>query len=375
MLKIFHLISSVKLGGAENVAINLALKCPEKYPSKFKPFILEIFKSNNKYSIEKKNYLKRNNITFYSLSIFPKRISLFFTPIILAYYVFKLNPHIIHSHTDLPDFVVSNAIKLLSFLGKKRPKIVRTIHNTKLWPNHKLIGKYTEQAYKDDFIVGVSELALRAYFNLRKDYNLPISRHQALIHNGFSIPEEKEFPFQLNKEQVNVAFCGRFEYQKGIDILIDRIREINLHFSNSFCFHLIGEGSYQTEVNRFGKEFDNVKVYESIPNLANKLHYFDFIIMPSRFEGLVLLSIESSYAKVPVIASISEGLKETLPVDWPLFFHLEDPAELLEVFNKIKNKEYDLDALKEKAFQFVSKNFSESRMIEEYSKIYFSLYE
>jgi glycosyltransferase involved in cell wall biosynthesis len=70
------------------------------------------------------------------------------------------------------------------------------------------------------------------------------------------------------------------------------------------------------------------------------------MIMPSRFEGLVLIPIESLLSKVPVIAAFAKGLSETLPLDWSLQFQLENEQELMSVFDNIKNNKYDLTQLK-----------------------------
>jgi len=90
---------------------------------------------------------------------------------------------------------------------------------------------------------------------------------------------------------------------------------------------------------------------------------------------LVLISIEASYSKVPVIAAMASGLSETLPKDWPLLFHLENEIELLAILEKIKNNEYDLKFLKNQAFLFVSQKFSHSGMIDAYSKLYLEMNE
>ena len=123
------------------------------------------------------------------------------------------------------------------------------------------------------------------------------------------------------------------------------------------------------------KKNKNVFVHDSVPNISDKLHEFDFLFMPSHFEGLPLVSIESSFAKIPVIASYAPGLDETLPDDWPLRFKLENENELLKIFENIKDNYYDLDELKSKAYKFVSKHFTQDKMIDEYSNFYLDIYD
>lgn len=375
MLKVFQLVRSVHLGGAEMVAFNLAEFCKVSYPDKFEFIVVELHQTNNAYSREKKKYLRSKNIRILSLGSKSKASSLLFGPFVLAYYLLKEKPDIVHSHTDLPDLTISNTKRIFSLFQLKFPEVVRTVHNTVLWPTHNKLARHTESRLENDWVVGVSDGALDAYKNLRKKHNLGCSPHQSIIHNGCAVPQRAEHPFNIDDKKINIAFCGRFENQKGIDVLIHRIRLINSGFFDSFVFHLIGSGSYQNEILKLSQAYSNVFVYDTVPSVADKLYAFDFLIMPSRFEGLVLISIEASFARVPVIAAIAPGLSETLPVDWPLNFQLDSEESLLQIFSKIKNREFDLDALKNKAYSYVSKEFSQNAMVDSYSKLYLEINE
>jgi len=378
MIKVFQLIDSIQLGGAEIIALNISEYCKIENPNEFEFFVVELFQNKDLYSQNKTKEILAKNIKIISLDKvlrISKRISYLIAPFTLIYYLFKEKPQIIHSHTDFPDMVLSISMRILSFFHIKIPKIVRTIHNTDLWKTHPLLGKFTEIAFKDDIVVGVSASALEAYNNLRIKNNLRVSQNKQIIYNGCVIPQKISYPFLIDKEKINIAFCGRFESQKGIDILIERIKALNINFFNDFIFHIIGDGTFRNDVLKLSKENANVLVYDPVPNISDKLFIFDFLIMPSRFEGLVLMSLEASLSYVPVIAAIALGLTETLPSDWPLQFHLENEEELIVIFEKIKNKEYDLAILRNKAYSFVSEKFLHSKMIDAYSKLYFEINE
>jgi glycosyltransferase involved in cell wall biosynthesis len=370
MSKIFQLINSIQLGGAEIVAFNLSEFCKSNTPLEFEFVVVELHKTKEAYSIEKKKELDSKNVRTISLSKSSKRLSLFFGTFALAYQLLKERPDIIHSHTDLPDFVLSNVIRLFSILRIKTPIIVRTIHNSELWPTHRRLGKYTETVFVNDRIVGVSEAAINSYNNLRLKNDLPVSNYKQIIYNGCVVPKRKEHPFKIDTTKINIAFCGRLENQKGIDILIERIKQINKRFGDVFLFHIIGSGTYLHEVLHLSKKYTNILVYDAVPNVSDKLYEFDFIIMPSRFEGLGLISIEASFSKVPVIAAFAPGLTETLPIGWPLNFHLLSEEALLAIFEKISKHQYDLEVLKEQVYQFVSEKFSHNGMVNAYSKLY-----
>lgn len=374
MIKIYHLIASIYLGGSENVAFQIAEYCNKNKPSNFKFTIIELYKTKNKYADVKRCTLKRKNINNITLFNGSKRASLLFAPIKLVYVLWRNKPDIIHSHTDLPDLVLASALRIMKIMNIKKPSIARTIHSTKLWSTHPKLAKYTESAYLNERIVCVSQSALMAYKNLRLANKLSVSPYKQVIYNGCRIPNMLEHPFKIDNDKVNIAFCGRFEVYKGMETLVSIVKKVSELYPEVFVFHIIGNGSYLNDILKLKSEFENVFVYDSVPNLSDKLYAFDFIFMPSHFEGLPLVSIESSFAKVPVIASFAPGLNETLPNNWPLRFKLEDEDDLLNIFQNINNKIYDLDELKSVVFSFVSHHFSQDKMIEQYSNLYLDMY-
>ena len=374
MIAIYQLIASIHLGGAENVAFQLAEYCKENEAYNFNFSVIELYKTRNKYAEEKKKSLANKNIHTLTLYKGSKRLSLLIAPIKLAHILWKNKPDIVHSHTDLPDLVLASALRILTLLNINKPAIARTIHNTELWSTHPRLAKYTESAFYNDRVASVSQGALKAHKELRLVNKLSISSYQKVIYNGCRIPKRLEHPFKIENDKINIAFCGRFEVYKGIDTLIWIIKKMNDQYPQSFVFHIIGNGSYLDRILKLAEKNDNVFVYDSVPSISDKLYAFDFVFMPSHFEGLPLVSIESSFAKVPVIASFAPGLDETLPDDWPLRFKLENENELMEIFENIKNNYYNLDELKAIALAFVSQHFSQDKMIEEYSKFYLDIY-
>ena len=107
---------------------------------------------------------------------------------------------------------------------------------------------------------------------------------------------------------------------------------MNSLYGTTFNFYFIGNGQLKKDVVALTKQIKSVFMYEVISSIANKLHHFDFVLMPSRCEGLPLVSIEASFAKVSVIASRAPSLEETLPENWALWFDLSNEEELLIIF-------------------------------------------
>ena len=370
MYKIFHIIASVQLGGAEIVAIELANHCAGVDGKRHDSTIIELYPTKNEYSRAKKEELSKKGIRTITLRDGSKRQSLVLSPIKLARLIKRENPDIIHSHTDLPDFALAGALRIFKLFNENPRKIVRTIHNTQLWRTHSRLGKYAESAFADDWIIGVSKSTIDAYKKLRDENSLAHSKNIKVIYNGCQVPKPAKHPFEIASDKINIAFCGRFEDYKGMETLISSIIITNERFPGHFMFHVIGDGTYKPQLIKLSKEYNNTIVYPPTPNISNKLHGFDFVFMPSHFEGLPLISIESSLSRVPVIASFAPGLDETLPDDWPLRFHLNDELKLMDIFEQIKNRTIDMDMLKEKAYNFATENFSLEKMVGSYSALY-----
>lgn len=370
MSKIFHIISSIQLGGAEIVAFDLAAYCRKADGNKYNSTIIELYPTNNDYAAAKKKELSSKGIRVLTLHNGSKRSSLLISPFKLASLIKKEEPRVIHSHTDLPDFVLSGAIRLLKLKKKEIGIIFRTIHNSQLWRTHFKMGKYAESAFKNDVIIGVSISAIEAYKQLRLDYKLPVSDNTNLIYNGCHIPSHESHPFNIKSGKINIAFCGRFEDYKGMDTLIFTINKTANKLPGVFEFHIIGDGTFKSELIKLSKQHNNVNIYPPTASISNKLYDFDFVFMPSKFEGLGLVSVEASLSKVPVIASFAPGLDETLPDNWPLRFNLNDEEKLYDIFNKISIGYFDIGKLKEIAFEYAKGKFSMEKMIISYSSLY-----
>lgn len=150
MYKIFHIIASVQLGGTEIVAIELANHCAGVDGKRHESTIIELYPTNNEYSRAKKEELSKKEIRTITLHDGSKRQSLVLFPIKLARLINREKPDIIHSHTDLPDFALAEALRILKLFNENPRKIVRTIHNTQLWRTHSRLGKYTESTFALD---------------------------------------------------------------------------------------------------------------------------------------------------------------------------------------------------------------------------------
>ena len=366
---VFELITSVALGGAENVAFELAQHCAiGSRPARL--VIVELFRSRSDYAVRKRQELTDAGVRIITLSPFGKRASLLLAPFALAWHVLHERPQVIHSHTDLPDLVLASFLRIARLLRLHRPKVLRTMHNVALWPTYPRLGTFVESAFQREGVAAVSDAALRAYVDMRQSRGLVVSATLAVIYNGCRPPGRKTLPFDLRPGRRHILFCGRFEPQKGVDVLALRMREIQRRHPATFCFHLVGSGRLQPLLDAVAHDTPDVQVHPPINGISDYLHAFDFMILPSRFEGLALVSIEASLAGLPVIAARAPGLQETLPGQWPLYFDLESAASMLPVFDRIAACEIDRAAVAALGQAFANEFFLLTTMIRKYDQVF-----
>ena len=142
-----------------------------------------------------------------------------------------------------------------------------------------------------------------------------------------------------------------------------------------YHFTIAGDGSQRTLVEQTladiassGKPL-NAQLVPPIFGLAGYMQSFDYLFMPSEFEGLSMLSMEASLNRLPVIANACPGLADTLPADWALLAHDNSIDDYRQIFNELLPTA-DHDALTQRAYDFAKDRFSVRTMQERYEARY-----
>lgn len=105
-----------------------------------------------------------------------------------------------------------------------------------------------------------------------------------------------------------LLFVGRFDRQKGVDILIEALRELR---DSTFAYlvgsPVLGDGASLNLP-------DNVRAtgWLSAANLTAYYESADMLVAPSRWEGFGLTAVEAMRAGLPVIATRVGGLAEVV---------------------------------------------------------------
>lgn len=382
-MRTFHLITHFSLGGAERVAANIA----ESQTHGMEYHVVEIMRGRTAYTPKFIAELEQAGVRCHrswmpdvSFHFLFERIAALLFPMRMLYIMLRWHPDVIHTHTETPDLALYVFSRLFPFM-LRRVKIVRTIHNTRLWTGLPRTAQWVETFFKSlGANIAISD-------SVRDSYAERFGEVPPIINNGVAEVEQKDYfntqhstpqhfkSQHLNTsthQHINILFAGRLEPQKGVVVLCEVLKM--LAGDARFFFTIAGDGSQRTLVEQTiadiassGKPL-NAQLVPPIFGLAGYMQSFDYLFMPSEFEGLSMLSMEASLNRLPVIANACPGLADTLPADWALLAHDNSLNDYRRIFDLLPTADHD--ALAQQAYAFAKDRFSVRTMQERYEARY-----
>lgn len=373
-MRTFHLITHFSLGGAERVAANIA----ESQTHGMEYHVVEIMRGRTAYTPKFIGELEKAGVRCHrswmpdvSFHFLFERIAALLFPLRMLYIMLRWRPDVIHTHTETPDLALYVFSRVFPRM-LRRVKIVRTIHNTRLWTGLPHTAQWVEAFFKSrNANIAISD-------SVRDSYAERFGEVAPIINNGVAEVEQNDYfnaQRSTNKTQnskLKILFAGRLEPQKGVVVLCKVLKM--LAGDARFFFTIAGDGSQRTlveqtlaEIAAEGKPL-NAELVPPIFGLAGYMQSFDYLFMPSEFEGLSMLSMEASLNRLPVIANACPGLADTLPADWSLLAHGNNLDDYRRIFNLLPTA--DRDALTQQAYAFAKERFSVRTMQERYEAWY-----
>jgi L-malate glycosyltransferase len=177
-----------------------------------------------------------------------------------------------------------------------------TFHSAKY---HNLYMKYISRYFLNKFDAHQTLNSSDKYF-LENNWKI---RNVNFIPSGICI---ERFLNNKRKTHSNLRFLsiGRFESQKGYDLLLKAIEKLNnIYKNNKMEFIFVGGGAMENIINKFARKFKNITnlgyvSYENIPQIYTNS---DIYLLPSREEPFGLVLIEAWASGIPVLATKTEG--------------------------------------------------------------------
>lgn len=256
-----------------------------------------------------------------------------------------------------PDMVVStmahmNFMVLLikPFLPKHTKFIVREAITPSFFFNkHRFLAPFLKIAYKilypmADLVLSPSHLIFEEF---KTDLRMKDKRFQHLPNpvdiqaiQGV-LTKNKNL---VGKSVVRFVSCGRLSHQKGFDRLICLLANNTLPYP--WRLDIIGEGeeqeNLQAQIDLHGLT-DKIQLHGLIRNPYAHFAQADYFLLPSRFEGLPNVVLESLACGTPIIATaeaggIQEIANHTKPDDLQIVQTMDDFQAALQNIRPAQNE-------------------------------------
>lgn len=254
---------------------------------------------------------------------------------------------------------------LFTIFGNSKTKI-HWLHYEykKINPNAKYDKLFKRILPKFDKIIAVSEGVEQAF---NKIYHLEnkTSIIPNLVNTDKIIKKSKEkSDVILSKSDINFVSVGRLHIQKGYDILIEVVHDLNKSnfLPKNFKLRIYGDGSEKFTLNSLIRKYhleDKIYLLGKVMNPYKYVKNSDLFILPSRYEPFGLVIIESMTLGVPVLATENHATSKIIQngkngyitensyqgIYEGLKYLLENFQELKKYKKNLKEYKYDNSAI------------------------------
>lgn len=279
--------------------------------------------------------------------------------------VSAIKPDVVHVHLD--------QCEMYTYLGcanKKRDhKFVRTIHNAKRSERvPRLFWKKIDEFY--DCSVHCSKDAAHDYVYMGS------SERYITINNGIILPPVVQSRTRdcCSSEETVFLNIGSFNLrhncmQKGQDIIIKALSEIT---ADNIRVVFVGDGSELQSMKNLADVLGVADKIDFVGRVSDPYEYInmsDFLVMPSRFEGLPVSAIEGVCAGLPLLASNISSFDE-FDLDSTVRYSKDSVGELAGAMcHAMLNREVLVKKARENSL-FYRSRFDMRSVAEKYYELY-----
>lgn len=357
-MKILHVITSLNMGGAEKLMVDLLPRFKEAgivcdlltFDGTRTPFRQSLEEADVQvYDFGKPRFA-------YSLWNFLKLI-----PFLRRY-------DIVHTHNTAPQLFAAIGSLFCSV------KLVTTEHSTfnrrRDWKWYAAFDRWMYSRYKRVICISPqTEKNLRGFIGDSRTEILTIDNGIDVSTYSEALPLELKSAFSgCDKALIQVA---SFRTQKDQKTVIHALKSL----SDTVHLFFVGDGDLRQECEDLAAELDladRVHFLGLRADVAALLKGADIVVMSSHNEGFGLAAVEGMAAGKPVVASDVDGLREVVE-GAGLLFKCQDPADLAEKIQALLSSGQYYDSVAS-ACRKRAEQYDISRMTTGYIFVYNSTY-
>jgi glycosyltransferase involved in cell wall biosynthesis len=301
-------------------------------------------------------------------------------------YITKFKPEIIHIHHLKPLFSQYS----LPFISPKKP-VFFTLHGAHIhkyeflkglkyrieYPFRFHLEKYLFQRVDQLITVSPDDLQfIKEIYQLNNLTYIPngldIKRYSSKTKQNIFLQRKK---LNLPSDAFLFLMVARYDYAKGHDILIKAIKHLNINGQpTKVKFVLIGNGSeksvIQTMISDYGLKNEFI-LRDGIETSREIMRACDFLIVPSRWEGLPYVLLEAALYNIPVLASNTYGIRGVIRDQKNgLLFENQAPEDLARKIQEIISGKYSFEKLSRALFLDIKENYNINSCIRKLERLY-----
>lgn len=369
-LRVMHCITRFGLGGSERVALSII----RGFGAEFASAVYAVHGvAADPVGTDMRDEIESQGVPWYAGTRLPMKLGgMIPGGFALRRAVREFQPHILHLHSETPE--ACGAAMLALFPRHRRVALVRTIHNSVFWRYWPRIGRWCDRRLAHAHIACVSTAARGEFLRYRADSGAAAPPGDpVIVHNGVDLAPRQPRPAAPTDTARRILFAGRFEWQKGADLVPEVLRRVQAPSGVALELVLLGHGAHEPELRALAAQPPagwRIVLRPPVPRLTELLPEFDVLLMPSRFEGLALTAIEATLSGIPVVATDAPGLRETLPAEHPWLAAPGDAGSIAAALQAALRRPEAWEEAVKAAQQFVLSRFTPAAMLAGYREIY-----
>ncbi len=208
---------------------------------------------------------------------------------------------------------------------------------------------------------------------LVKEYSVPKDKIEFIpngVDTNFFNPKKKTSKTKLNLPDEYILFVGRLDYRKGVHILLQSMKGLNIPLV------IVGGGPEENKLKYLAKKlnieknviFLNAVEREELPKIYARATIF---VLPSLGEGLPLVVLEAMASGLPIIATDISGIRDAICDKNGIIIPPNDISALKKAIKTIMNK--NIQELGNESRRIVDLKFSWSQIARKIIELYMEL--
>lgn len=321
-IKVAEVVSGLSSGGVESMLLNYLKHF--KHPERFDIHIITQNRNDER-------CVKQFQDAGYTVDIVTHKYESIHKNVVELYRLMRSKRFdIVHAHTTLTNFYI---LWIARFTGTK--KLISHSHNSfvsnskikhTIWHVLKILNKLSSNIW----VACGHDAGVFLYGHKAVRSGKVILLRNAIDTNKFKFDESARktirSKYGIEDSQFVIGHIGRFSEQKNHEYLIDIFNEVIRNKPEALLM-LVGVGELETKVHQHVDELgltDKVIFVGSVENANEYYQAMDTFVLPSKYEGLPVVSIEAQTSDLPVL--ISENVDRSCNITGNIkFLSINDP--------------------------------------------------